>query len=67
MRVLLLPEQLMAMIQEELDEMEMEGEFLVFDSAVAMDRKLSLAMRKATTNSRPVIVDSRPKEVNLDD
>jgi hypothetical protein len=46
------------MLDEEVSDLEMEGEFLVFDGPTHMETKLSKAMERAITNSRPTVVDT---------
>lgn len=57
MKILLLPEQLMGMLQEEIGNLEMEGEFLVFRSTTEMSSRLSNAMENAIIDSKPVLVE----------
>lgn len=57
MRILLHREQLLAMLEEELDDLESDGDHLVFRTPEHMDRALKSAMRSATVNSRPKVVN----------
>jgi hypothetical protein len=57
MKIFLLPEQLLAMLKEELYDLEWEGEFLVFRSSTEMSAKLCNAMENAIIDSRPKVVE----------
>jgi len=56
MRIFLHPQQLLAMLEEELGQLEMEGEHLVFRTPREMDNKLSHVMQCAITNSEPEVI-----------
>lgn len=56
MRIFLHPEQLLAMLEEELGQLEMEGEHLVFRTPQDMDNKLSHVMQCAIIDSDPEVI-----------
>ena len=57
MKIFLLPEQLIGMLQEEIGNLEMEGEHLVFKSQHDMSTKLCNAMENAIIDSSPMMVE----------
>jgi len=56
MRIFLHPKQLLAMLEEELGQLDMEGEHLVFRNPHHMTQKLSHVMECAIIDSRPEVI-----------